>query len=180
MSALTAFDRPALPAPPADGASFALRLAGKYEGRVTGHFVQPGREGRYAPLPAGLPERLAAALRSRGVEQLYAHQAEAWDAVQRGGGQAHGGHAGGVNLGLLRLPVGGDELGEGQGRQDELPTGGGLRSPAVEQHGEAALDRGGGHRLVEPLRTLDAVASAAHDRTCLSTRRRTRRIGALK
>ncbi|WP_372012538.1 DEAD/DEAH box helicase [Pseudoxanthomonas sp. 10H] len=85
MSALTAFDRPALPAPPADGASFALRLAGKYEGRVTGHFVQPGREGRYAPLPAGLPERLAAALRSRGVEQLYAHQAEAWDAVQRGG-----------------------------------------------------------------------------------------------
>jgi DEAD/DEAH box helicase domain-containing protein len=85
MSALTAFDRPALPAAPADGASFALRLAGKYEGRVTGHFVQPGREGRYAPLPEGLSERLARALRSRGVEQLYAHQAEAWDAVQRGG-----------------------------------------------------------------------------------------------
>src|SRR5690606_40926666 len=56
-----------------------LRLAGKYQGRVTGHFVQPGREGRYAPLPEALPERLAAALRARGVEQLYAHQAQAWE-----------------------------------------------------------------------------------------------------
>src|SRR5690606_41090425 len=65
----------ALPVPAGDGASFAVRLAGKYQGRVTGHFVQPGREGRYAPLPEGLPERLAAALRARGVEQLYAHQA---------------------------------------------------------------------------------------------------------
>src|SRR5690606_34024325 len=74
LAPLTAFDRPALPIPAPDGASFALRLAGKYQGRVTGHFVQPGREGRYAPLPDGLPPRLAAALRARGVEQLYAHQ----------------------------------------------------------------------------------------------------------
>src|SRR5690606_16411595 len=46
---------------------------------------QPGREGRYAPLPEDLPERLAAALRARGVEQLYAHQAQAWEAVNAGG-----------------------------------------------------------------------------------------------
>src|SRR5690606_7361415 len=85
LAPLTAFDRPALPVPGPDGASFALRLAGKYQGRVTGHFVQPGREGRYAPLPQDLPPRLAAALRARGVEQLYAHQAEAWDAVTAGG-----------------------------------------------------------------------------------------------
>ena len=32
-----------------------------------------------------MPEKLAAALRARGVSQLYAHQREAWDAVQRGG-----------------------------------------------------------------------------------------------
>jgi len=85
LAPLTAFDRPALPVPGPDGASFALRLAGKYQGRVTGHFVQPGREGRYAPLPRELPPRLAAALRARGVEQLYSHQAEAWEAVAGGG-----------------------------------------------------------------------------------------------
>lgn len=85
MSALSAFSPPALPVPGPDGAGFALRLASKYEGRITGHFVQPGREGRYADLPEGLAERLANALSSRGVEKLYAHQAEAWEAVQRGG-----------------------------------------------------------------------------------------------
>ncbi|KAF1694218.1 helicase [Pseudoxanthomonas jiangsuensis] len=85
LAPLSAFDSPALPVPAGDGASFAVRLAGKYQGRVTGHFVQPGREGRYVPLPEGLPERLAAALRARGVEQLYAHQAQAWDAVAAGG-----------------------------------------------------------------------------------------------
>lgn len=85
MTPLTAFDRPSLPAPLTDGASFALRLADKYEGRVTGHFVLPGREGRLTELPADLPESLCAALRARGVTQLYAHQAEAWEAVQRGG-----------------------------------------------------------------------------------------------
>ena len=85
MTSLTAFDRPPLPAPLTDGASFALRLADKYEGRVAGHFVQPGHEGRLTDLPADLPESLCAALRARGVTQLYAHQAEAWEAVQRGG-----------------------------------------------------------------------------------------------
>src|SRR5690606_42147071 len=85
LAPLSAFDSPALPVPAGDGASFAVRLAGKYQGRVTGHFVQPGREGRYAPLPEDLPERLAAALRARGVEQLYAHQAQAWEAVNAGG-----------------------------------------------------------------------------------------------
>ncbi|WP_440222822.1 DEAD/DEAH box helicase [Dokdonella sp. MW10] len=85
MSIASAFDRPALPAPASDGGSFALRLASKYDGLITGHFVQPGRPGSFAPLPDGLPDRLAQALRSRGIEQLYAHQAEAWTAISRGG-----------------------------------------------------------------------------------------------
>jgi DEAD/DEAH box helicase domain-containing protein len=34
------------------------------------------REGRFAPLPPELPASVAAALRSRGIERLYAHQAE--------------------------------------------------------------------------------------------------------
>jgi DEAD/DEAH box helicase domain-containing protein len=84
-SALSLFAPPPLPAPKADGGALATRLAGKHSGLVTGHFIQPGRDGRYAELPTELPERLAAALRARGVSQLYAHQREAWDAVQRGG-----------------------------------------------------------------------------------------------
>jgi len=85
MSALSLFAPPRLPAPKVDGGALATRLSGKYLDRVTGHFVLPGREGRYAELPPELPERLVAALRARGVSQLYAHQREAWDAVQRGG-----------------------------------------------------------------------------------------------
>lgn len=85
MSALSLFAPPSLPRPPVDGGFLATRLAGKHAALITGHFVMPGREGRYADLPAGLPERLAAALRARGVSRLYDHQREAWDAVHRGG-----------------------------------------------------------------------------------------------
>lgn len=84
MSALSLFARPSLPQPPVDGGYLATRLADKHTSLVTGHFVLAGREGRYAELPSGLPGKLAAALRSRGVSQLYAHQSEAWEAVQRG------------------------------------------------------------------------------------------------
>jgi len=83
--ALTLFEPPAPPAPRIhDGGALATRLAGKHAALITGHFVLPGREGRYADLPDALPCSLAAALRSRGVSQLYAHQREAWDAAQRG------------------------------------------------------------------------------------------------
>src|SRR5690606_32145036 len=67
-----------------DPGQLAQRLQAKYGDRVTGHFVLPAREGRYAPLPDALPPALAAALRGRGIERLYSHQAEAWDAVQAG------------------------------------------------------------------------------------------------
>ncbi|HVQ32821.1 MAG TPA: DEAD/DEAH box helicase, partial [Lysobacter sp.] len=84
-SALTLFEPPAPPAPRIlDGGLLATRLAGKHAALITGHLVLPGREGRYAELPADLPEKLAGALRARGVSQLYAHQREAWDAAQRG------------------------------------------------------------------------------------------------
>jgi superfamily II DNA/RNA helicase len=85
MSAMTLFDPPAPPVPRIrDGGLLATRLARKHQGLITGHFVLPGREGAYADLPEALPERLAAALRTRGVSQLYAHQRAAWDAAQRG------------------------------------------------------------------------------------------------
>src|SRR5688500_14137017 len=85
MSALTLFSHPAPRAPRlADGGALATRLVGKHAPLITGHFVVPGREGRFADLPADLPQSLTAALQARGVTQLYAHQAEAWHAVRGG------------------------------------------------------------------------------------------------
>ena len=64
-------------------ASLTGRLARKYADRITGSFLVPAREGRFAEFPGSLPDALAAALRSRGLTRLYSHQVEAWEAVQR-------------------------------------------------------------------------------------------------
>src|SRR5512136_624786 len=44
----------------------------------------PAREARTAPFPASLDGRLVTALRSRGIESLYTHQAQAVEAIARG------------------------------------------------------------------------------------------------
>ncbi|WP_460833551.1 DEAD/DEAH box helicase [Lysobacter humi (ex Lee et al. 2017)] len=67
-----------------DGAGLTQALARRYGDRITGHFSIPGRDGRYAELPADVPAALAGALKSRGIERLYSHQAEAWAAARRG------------------------------------------------------------------------------------------------
>lgn len=67
-----------------DGGALTRRLARRYGDRITGHFTLPGHEGRYADLPDDLPPALAAALRARGIDRLYSHQAEAWAAIRRG------------------------------------------------------------------------------------------------
>ena len=64
--------------------ALAERLSAKYAERVTGRFLIPGRTGEYAPLPEALPPALIDALRARGIDRLYSHQAEAWTATQRG------------------------------------------------------------------------------------------------
>src|SRR2546426_7756726 len=46
------------------------------------HF--PARPPVYAPFPATMDPRIVEALRARGIEQLYSHQARAWDLVQSG------------------------------------------------------------------------------------------------
>src|SRR5207342_2729900 len=51
---------------------------------ITGVIHVPGRSGKFVPLPNDLPVRLAAALKARGIEQLYSHQGEAWQAVKAG------------------------------------------------------------------------------------------------
>jgi DEAD/DEAH box helicase domain-containing protein len=45
---------------------------------------EEAREARLAPLPEELHPRVREALAGQGVEALYAHQAEAWEAAQRG------------------------------------------------------------------------------------------------
>ncbi|MEX2136257.1 MAG: DEAD/DEAH box helicase [Chloroflexota bacterium] len=51
---------------------------------VAAHRVLEPRPPRHAPWPDGLDPRLADALRSRGVEALYTHQAQALEAIRAG------------------------------------------------------------------------------------------------
>ncbi len=54
------------------------------QGEITLDHVIPASPAVYAALPAELRPELAAALNRRGIERLYSHQAEAFDAVRRG------------------------------------------------------------------------------------------------
>ena len=67
-----------------DGAALTRALGRRYRDRITGSFTIPGREGAYAPIPGDVPPALREALRTRGIDQLYSHQAEAWHAAARG------------------------------------------------------------------------------------------------
>lgn len=67
-----------------DPARLLHALERRYADRITGKFTLPGRDGRYADLPSDLPPRLRDALRARGVERLYSHQAQAWASVRAG------------------------------------------------------------------------------------------------
>jgi DEAD/DEAH box helicase domain-containing protein len=44
----------------------------------------PAMEGSYVPFPADLDERIAAALRGRGIDRIYTHQGEVWERVRQG------------------------------------------------------------------------------------------------
>ena len=55
------------------------------EGEELAHLeLVPAREARFAPLPEELHPRVRAALAALGIESLYGHQAEAWEAAARG------------------------------------------------------------------------------------------------
>ncbi len=77
---------PGAKAPPgiSDSSALTEALSRRYASRITGHFTLPGSAGEYTPLPDDLPASLASALRARGIDRLYSHQAEAWAASQRG------------------------------------------------------------------------------------------------
>ncbi|MES9876601.1 MAG: DEAD/DEAH box helicase [Candidatus Sedimenticola sp. 1PA] len=64
--------------------TLAGRLKEKYRSRITGELLIPEKEGSYAPLPVDLDQRLASALRKRGVSRLYSHQSKAWKTAASG------------------------------------------------------------------------------------------------
>ncbi|MBA1148426.1 DEAD/DEAH box helicase [Ectothiorhodospiraceae bacterium WFHF3C12] len=59
-------------------------LKKRYHKRITGELVVPARPGRYEPVPEDLDPRLQRALAARGIERLYSHQRQAWDAIRGG------------------------------------------------------------------------------------------------
>jgi len=65
-------------------ASFPLFHAAGFQGDITLDHVIPEAHAKFAPLPADLRAELVAALARRGVERLYSHQAEAYEAVRKG------------------------------------------------------------------------------------------------
>jgi len=58
--------------------------AADFPGEITLDHVVPAVAAKLAPLPPDLRPELVSALRSRGIEQLYTHQAEAYRAVRAG------------------------------------------------------------------------------------------------
>src|SRR5512133_1903602 len=53
-------------------------------GNVVAWRSLPGRAPRWSAIPAGLHPALVTALRARGIQQLYIHQAHAWELIQAG------------------------------------------------------------------------------------------------
>jgi DEAD/DEAH box helicase domain-containing protein len=73
-------DRPAT----ASDAIEALLADSGLQPLIAAHRVMEPRPPRHAPWPEGLDPRLMRALRSRGVEALYTHQAQALEAIRAG------------------------------------------------------------------------------------------------
>ena len=60
------------------------RLRRRHRGRITGELLMPAHPGTYEDFPEDLDPRISAALKARGVERLYRHQAQAWRATGSG------------------------------------------------------------------------------------------------
>ena len=64
--------------------TFPAFVAANFQGDVTLDHVIPASDATFSPLPDDLRPELARALAARGVERLYSHQADAYNAVRRG------------------------------------------------------------------------------------------------
>jgi DEAD/DEAH box helicase domain-containing protein len=65
-------------------ARLAAHLREEHRQQITGELVIPAKNGSYVPFPIALHPKLQLALRSRGIQKLYSHQAESWESVQSG------------------------------------------------------------------------------------------------
>jgi DEAD/DEAH box helicase domain-containing protein len=71
--------------PPTRGmANFPSFHAADFQGDITLDHVIPEASAKFAPLPAGLVPELVGALARRGIDRLYSHQADAYEAVRQG------------------------------------------------------------------------------------------------
>jgi DEAD/DEAH box helicase domain-containing protein len=64
--------------------TFPAFVAANFQGDVTLDHIIPPSEARFAPLPIDLRPELGRALATRGIDRLYSHQADAYEAVHRG------------------------------------------------------------------------------------------------
>lgn len=56
----------------------------RFAAQVAKHSVLEATQGEFAPLPEALDERLGSVLQGDGIEQLYAHQVDAFDSIRSG------------------------------------------------------------------------------------------------
>jgi DEAD/DEAH box helicase domain-containing protein len=64
--------------------TFPAFVPANFQGDVTLDHLIPASDATFSPLPYDLRPELARALAARGVERLYSHQADAYNAVRRG------------------------------------------------------------------------------------------------
>lgn len=82
---MTIANEPALlDSPPRSIEHLVERWARKYGDRITGYLKRPAQAACHAEFPPDLSFELREALERRGINELYSHQREAWDHVQRG------------------------------------------------------------------------------------------------
>lgn len=84
---MDAFERPAAPWMAARGLDAALsgwRGDASFARNIALDHVVPATPARFAPIPEALAPSVAAALAKRGVERLYAHQAQAFELARSG------------------------------------------------------------------------------------------------
>jgi DEAD/DEAH box helicase domain-containing protein len=58
-------------------------LQSKYKKRITGDLLLPAKKGDYRDFPEDLDNKIAKALKSRGIQKLYSHQEAAWRSIQQ-------------------------------------------------------------------------------------------------
>ena len=86
MNLSLAFPEPLVPADNGLETSLAQleQLADREDSPITSIRRIPPQAAQWAPIPEGVDPALAATLRRRGIEQLYSHQAAAWEGAQAG------------------------------------------------------------------------------------------------